>query len=71
MTKTARPQDPIDLAALAADLSRNDGDGRHWNEDEAKQWLLRMGLVIPGDANRSKAEGVPSTGTDQSLPDSL
>ena len=32
-----------DLAALAADLSRADGDGHRWDEDDARRWLLRTG----------------------------
>lgn len=38
----------IELAALAADFSRADGDGHRWDEDDTRQWLLRMGFVTAG-----------------------
>ena len=31
------------LAELAARLSRADGDGHRWDEDDARRWLLRTG----------------------------
>ena len=31
------------LAELAAELSRADGDGHRWDEDDARRWLLRTG----------------------------
>lgn len=46
----------IELAALAADLSRADGDGHRWDEDDARQWLLRMGIVA---ADGGSAGGYP------------
>ena len=38
----------IDLACVATMLSREDGDGHHWTEEDARQWLLRMGFVAGG-----------------------
>ncbi len=35
----------MDLARLALALSRGDGDGHRWTEEDARQWLLRMGFA--------------------------
>ncbi len=46
----------IDLAKLAAGLSRADGDGHRWDEDDARHWLRRMGYVAAAGSDGHGAE---------------
>lgn len=38
----------VGLAGLAEWLSRSDGDGHHWDEQDAWAWLTRMGFTSAG-----------------------
>ena len=44
-----------DLSVLAARLSQADGDGHHWDEDDARRWLRRMGFAPAEDGGHAGA----------------
>ena len=46
----------LDLAGLAARLSADDGDGHHWDERDARLWLLRMGFVADENVDAAGSE---------------
>lgn len=49
----------IDLTALAASPSHQDGDGHRWSEEEARQWLNRMGTAFPCHPAKAEADRLP------------
>jgi hypothetical protein len=59
-SSTSSAKHGFDLTALAASLSQQDGDGHRWNEEEARQWLNRMGIAIPAKGAEVRPNLLPS-----------